>query len=70
MIVKVHRWKALAEFLQSKQNLETMENMEGTLAQLMAGLGAQVDLSSKKPAKSELGAVSAYAVTNARYRTL
>lgn len=44
--------------------------MEGTLAQLMAGLGAEVDPSSAKPKKSELAAIRAYFVTNTRYRTL
>lgn len=47
-----------------------MQNMEGMLAQLMAGLGAQVDPSSTKPKKSELAAISSYVVANTHYRAL
>lgn len=48
MIVKVSRWKALAEVLQYKRDVATMEEMEDALTDLMIGLGAQLKASSAK----------------------
>lgn len=48
VIVKVARWKALAEVLRTQENLEAMEAMDEELKRLMAGLGAKVAVSSKK----------------------
>lgn len=41
-IVKVARWKSLAEVLRTEDNLEKMESMEEELGRLMLGLGAKI----------------------------
>ena len=41
-IVKVARWKSLAEVLRTQDNLEKMESMEEELGHLMLGLGAKI----------------------------
>lgn len=51
VIVRVARWKLVAEQLQSAETMVKMEKMEAELACLMLGLGANVD---QKPKKSGL----------------
>jgi hypothetical protein len=53
LIVKVYRWKTLAELLWWEQNLETSEKMEAALTELMIGLGAKLEAPSAKPKTGE-----------------
>ncbi|KAF9455565.1 P-loop containing nucleoside triphosphate hydrolase protein [Collybia nuda] len=57
VITKVHRWRDLTEFLQSKHNVETMASMIQALEELMSGLGASIEPSKVKP-KTKLCKVS------------
>jgi TATA-binding protein-associated factor len=58
IIVKVARWKAVAETLQTKENLDKIEAMDGELHRLMLGLGAtlkdQAPTSKEKKSKHVL----------------
>lgn len=53
MIVKVARWKALADVLHSSENLNKMEDMEASLMTLMVALGAKVDVKVAKSGRSK-----------------
>ncbi|GLB33117.1 putative helicase [Lyophyllum shimeji] len=48
VIEKVARWKALAEVLQTNENVQKMEEMEDELKRLMVGLGAKLQVISTK----------------------
>ncbi|KAJ3494060.1 hypothetical protein NLJ89_g10889 [Agrocybe chaxingu] len=50
VILRVGRWKVVAENLQTTENLETIAHMEEELALLMAGIGATIpSTTGKKP---------------------
>ena len=57
VIVKVARWKSLAEVLQTRHNLEKMEAMENNLQQLILGLGASLKMSGSPRNKSSKQAI-------------
>ena len=51
VIVRVARWKALAEILCTKDNLEKIDQMDEELKELMLGLGAEVNAKVTKTRK-------------------
>jgi hypothetical protein len=51
VIVRVARWKALAEILCTKDNLEKIDQMDEELKELMHGLGAEVIVKITKTRK-------------------
>ena len=48
VIVRVARWKVLAEILCTKDNLEKIDQMDEELKELMHGLGAEVNVKITK----------------------
>jgi hypothetical protein len=53
VIIKVVRWKSLADVLRSDANVEKMATMDAALAQLMFGLGAKVEAATPPSATSK-----------------
>lgn len=54
VIVKVSRWKALADVIHTKGNMEKMEAMEEELKRLMVGLGANIKVTGTKKSSGKL----------------